>query len=152
MKIVLGIVLICLSTLLGYIMSGKFSLRKEFYNDFYNFNNKLKQEISFKQTTITNIIKNNDESDFYLVLNNYIKNNSFDFDKQYLSKDEIEYLHNYLKILGTGDKQSQLEFLGKANESIMEKQKESTENEKKYIVLYIKLGFLIGLVLFVLVL
>ena len=152
MKVFLGIIILCLSTLFSNVLAGKFSFRKEFYNDFYNFNNMLKQEISYRQTTLVSLIKENNLTDFYCVLRKYIESNEFEFDKTYLKKDEVEYFYNYLKILGTGDKNSQIEFLDKTNINILEKQKQSADDEKKYKVLYVKLGFLIGLILFVLVL
>ena len=152
MKIFLGIILVCFSTLLGYILSAKFTFRKEFYNDFYNFNTKLKQEISFRQTTLIALVKNLSNSDFNLTLKNQIQNNEFNFNKNYLKKDEIEYFDNYLRTIGTGDKNSQLDFLDKINVDVLEKQKQTSEEEIKYKSLYIKLSFLLGLILFVLVL
>lgn len=152
MKIFLGIILVCFSTLLGYILSAKFTFRKEFYNDFYNFNNKLKQEISFRQTTLIALVKTFSNTDFNLTLKSYIENSTFSFNKNYLKKDEIEYFSNYLKTIGAGDKSSQLDFLDKSNVDILEKQKQTSDEEKKYKILYIKLSFLLGLILFVLVL
>lgn len=152
MKLVLGIILVCLSTLIGYILGGKYSFRKQFYADFYNFNNKLKQEISFRQATLTALLKECNSTDFYCALKNYIEKNQFNFEKTYLQKDEIEYFYNYLKILGTSDKNSQVDFLDEINMSVLEKQKQSAVEEKKYKALYLKLGFLFGLILFVLVL
>ena len=78
------------------------------------------------------------------------KNNNFEFNKSYINKDEIEYFYNYLKILGTGDKDSQIDFLDKIDINIIEKQKQSIIDENKYKQLYIKLGFLIGLIIFIL--
>lgn len=152
MKIILGIILVCLSTLLGYILSGKFTFRKDFYNDFYVFNDKLKQEVSFRQTTLISLLKNCGVNDFYVVLRNYIQNNVFSFNKTYLNKDEILYFENYLKMIGNGDKNSQIEYLDRINVDLIEKRKQMIDDEKKYKILYIKLGFLFGLILFVLVL
>ena len=152
MKIFLGIILVCLSTFLAYVLSAKFSLRKQFYNDFFNFNNKLKQEISFGQTTIVSLINNENASDFYCYLRKYLNNNTFDFDKTYLTNDEIEFYYNYIKTIGTGDKNSQIDFLDNVNTKVVERQRKSLDEEKKYKTLYIKLGFLFGLILFVLIL
>ena len=152
MKVLLGIILVCLSTLLGYILAGKFAFRKQFYDDYCNFNNIFKQEISFRQTTLVSLVKNKNSGDFYCVLRNYVQDNEFVFNKTYLKKDEIEFFHNYLKTLGTGDKNTQIEFIDRTNIVILEKQKKCVEDEKKYKALYVKLGFLFGLILFILVL
>ena len=151
MKIVLGIVLVFLSTFLGYVLSAKFTSRKQFYNDFYNFNSKLKQEISFRQSTILSLI-DSEFSDFYSILRKYLKENVFCFNKTYLKEEEVKFFYNYVNTIGTGDKDSQIDFLDKINANLLEKQRNSFDEEKKYKTLYIKLGFLFGLIIFVLVL
>ena len=152
MRVFLGILLVCLSTLISYVLTNKFSLKRQFYDDFYNFNTTLKQEISFRQTTLISLLKNGGTTDFYLLLTEFIENNKANQNIKYLSNDEIESFYNYAKTLGAGDKDSQIEFLNEIGKSLLDKQKKCTQDEKNYKVLYIKLGFLLGLILFVLVL
>lgn len=152
MKLALGVVLVCLFTFLGYVLSGKFTLRKSFYTNFYNFNNKLKQEINFRQTTLVSLLNDNESNDFFCAIKNYIQNNKFDFNKSYLKRDEIDFFYNYLKTIGSGDKDSQIEYLKEINSIVVEKKKQSIEDEKRYKTLYVKLGFLFGLIVLILIL
>lgn len=153
MKLLIGVMLLVLSTLIGYKLSEKYVLRKKFYKDFLTFNQVLTREISFMQGTIVSLVKGIDfDGDFTDLLNNYINTGEFKFEKKYLSTEEIEYLKKYLKIIGSGDKNTQLEFLGSVNFELNNKCATVNEDEKKYKTLYIKLGFLIGLIAMIILL
>ena len=52
MKIFLGLILLLLSTFLGYLLSSKYTKILEFYKEFISFNKKLITEVSFSQKTI----------------------------------------------------------------------------------------------------
>lgn len=153
MKLLIGVMLLVLSTLIGYKLSEKYVLRKKFYKDFLTFNQVLTREISFMQGTIVSLVKGIDfDGDFTDLLNYYINTGEFKFEKKYLSSEEIEYLKKYLKIIGSGDKKTQLEFLGSVNFELNNKCATVNEDEKKYKTLYIKLGFLIGLIAMIILL
>ena len=153
MNIFLGIILLVLCTFIGYVCSGKYSLKKEFYGHFVEFNTKLKDEVSFYQTSIVKLVKSIlIESDFYNCIKTYILNKEFIFEKDYLSSDEKEFLFQYLNKIGKSDKKSQIEYLQATNKIITEKYEKYSLDEKKYKHLCIKLGFLIGLIAFIIVL
>ena len=60
------------------------------------------------------------------------------------------FYKNYLSIIGSGDRISQIQFIDNASEQIDIKYKNSQEEEKVYKKLYYKIGFLIGLMVFIL--
>lgn len=147
MKIILGIFLFLTCILLGYILSLKFTKKRQFYSRFLEFNSNIKNEISFSQSTLMKIVDGlNVKSDFNECVERYFKQKTFIFDKNYLNKDEIDYFKAYLSKLGSSDKFTQLSFLDETGLKINKDLLIATENERKYKKLYIKLGFLLGLI------
>lgn len=152
MNAFLGFIALIVSTYLGYCFSKKFDKRKSFYLEFNEFNKKIKNEISYSQNTIYHILnlKNKNQSDFYNCVTSVIINKlPFNFDKNYISLDEKDYFNDYILNIGNGDRVSQLDFLASTSEYLKEKCKSSDEEVKKYKKLYVKLGFLIGLIIFI---
>lgn len=153
MNLFFGIVLLIISTFVGYVCSSKFSDRQVFYLDFLNFNKKLKQEVAFKQSTILTIVnKLNNNSDFNITTKDFFSKNELNFNKKYLTEEEKNYFYDYLREIGKTEKNYQIEYLNATNETLTLKQKACEEDAKKYKKLYIKIGFLIGLILLILVL
>ena len=79
----------------------------------------------------------------------FIKEHEFTFNKNYLNKEEIDFFKAYLTRLGSSDKFSQLSYLEEVGVQIDKRLSVATENEKKYKKLYLKLGFLLGLIAFI---
>ena len=153
MKIIIGIFFLFLCTFIGYNLSLKYTKRKIFYGNFFNFNEKLLREVSFLQTTIVSLLNDIDiNTDFYDSLKHYVNTKEFKFDKQYLFEEEKYELNRYFKTIGTSDKIGQLEYLSSMDITLKNKQIQTEENEKKYRMLYIKMGFLIGLIILIILL
>ena len=153
MRLFLGIVLLFFCLFVGYCVSGKYYFRRLFYTDFLNFNTVFGHEIAFKQTTIIDILKNQTQkSDFFVLLNDFVLKQKKEFDCTYLTNQEKSFVYEYLEKLGRFDKETQLEYIRGVNEIIVEKHQNSILDEKKYKTLYIKLSFLIGLILLIIVL
>ncbi len=150
MKIFFGFLLLVACVLISYILSDKYRKRKLFYLKFEFFNKKLMNELTFSKKSIIELIAELDcENDFNNYLFNYVKNNITVGKINYISSDERDFFINYLDSIGTGDAKSQLNFLTNANIEIKKNLNESVENEKKYKTLYLKIGFLIGLILLI---
>ena len=154
MKIFLGVILLIISTFVGYIKSSKFTFRRIFFDDFNTFNNKLKNEVAFKQGTIINLLQNeNDNGDFMFGIKNvFINKESLSLKSNYLSDKEIKLYNDYISKIGTLDKVSQIEYLNSIEAEISSIKKQCIADEEKYKNLYIKLGFFVGLILLILVL
>lgn len=154
MKLFLGIILLIICVFIGYIKSNKYYYRRVFYEDFLRFNDKLKQEVAFKQCTIKSILDSeNIDTDFIACVKNvFLNNNEFSFNQSYLTENEIRYYSDYLSKIGVGDKSLQINFLQSVNEEVGKIQNQCVSDEIKYKKLYIKLGFFIGLILLILVL
>ena len=153
MNMMLGLIILCVCTYVGYNLSKKFTLRTKYYNSFLNFNKKLQNEISFTQATLFDILEDKrEDGDFYWCVATYLSNNKFEFVGKYIKDEELDFLNNYLKTIGKSDKDTQINYLKSAEKTIEEKLSLSSYEEKRYKTLYIKLGFLIGLIAFIILL
>jgi len=152
MKVCLGLISIVICVFISFRLSRKFLEKRKFYQSFVTFNESFKEEVLFRQTLLYDLIEEikNEEGVFYEAIY------QFYFDKvnnkkkiEFLSSEETDYFYNYLSVLGRGDKDSQLAFLSETNKYIEDKFNSSLNDEKKYKNLYIKIGFLIGLIIFI---
>ncbi len=152
MKIVFGFLLTSLSVYLGKIYSAKYTKKRKFYEDFYDFNRILINKVSFSNNSILTIVnENNEGSCFYMTTKEYLINNSTQFNLEFIELNEINYLKRYLSEIGTSDRKNQIKYLNTIDIELRDKLNVAIENEKKYKTLYVKLGFLFGLIIFVLV-
>ncbi len=154
MKFFIGILLIVLSTIVGYLFSLKYTERRVFFEEFNNVVTRLKNEILFTQKPVIDVLNSllNKNSDVLLVYNTYLYDKS-DYTKniKYLSFNEKRFIFDFLTSIGIGDATSQ----GKLVDVTMEQStcflRQAVEDEKKYKTLFIKLGILVGISLFVLI-
>ncbi len=155
MNLVLGVISLIFCTWLGYNLSKKFSKRREFYDDFSSFNYNLINEISFMQNSLPIIIEKYKEksSYFYKSLRDKVINKiDVNLDNKIFSNEEIVFFNDYLRGLGKSDKKTQINFLENAKTYLKNISSKTTEEEKKYKSLYIKIGFLIGLIALIILL
>ena len=153
-KLLIGLILLVLCVFIGREYAKRYSLRKKFYYDLNNFNHYLINEITFTKNTIPNILKDkgNQDSALYKKLRLYFIEKKEITDCKVLSKDENEFFLDYLKKVSKVDMQSQVNYVNSMSSYLSKKLNESIEQEKKQKPLCIKLSFMIGLVLLILVL
>lgn len=140
-----------LTAILGYLFSVKYGQIRDFWDKFGFWHKKIKAEIAFSQNSLPEIFGDIKKTDaFSDCVREYINGND-KFDKlKFLSDEETEFLNKYLQNLGRTDKDSQLNFLN-SFEPELEKFIHNAENKSKtYRPLYVKLGFLLGLIIFIL--
>lgn len=152
MKILIGILCVIICTFIGKILSEKYQKRKEFFSELNNLNQKLKSEISFKQSSLKDIVDSLSNATLKSYLIEYVFNKNESINVVFLSNDENDFLKDYSKNLGVFDKNSQLSFLSSVDSQIYTYYKSGREEERKYRKLYIKLGFLFGLIILVVIL
>jgi len=152
-NVIFGIILLILCIYLGRKLSEKFVNKRKFFDDFISFNNCVKNEISFGQASLVKIINSQEnKGDFYDCSSLYLRENKFVFNKNYINDREKEFYKNYLESVGRHDKKTQLEYLTFVGGELDKMLFESKENEKKYKVLYIKLGVLFGIMALIIML
>jgi len=154
MKLIFGIICLIICTYIGHILSKKYVKRRTFFSDFSDFNKKVKNEISFSKNTLIDIIKNfsNKTGVFYLQTRNYFNNKKIVFEDKLLSEQEQSFFKRYLDNLGVLDKTTQIDYLELVEKEIEEKKSTAILEEEKYKKLYLKLGFLIGLIMLIMLL
>lgn len=150
MNVYIGILSLIICTFLGYRLSVKYTERKKFFSDFYNFNEKMINEVSFSQNSVLTLLKRERDlsRDFGKVLYDIISEDDLIF-PCYIKPEEKELLELYVKRLGKSDRASQLVFLSSEKKIIDDIRSSVILDEKRYRKLYVKLGFLFGLIIFV---
>ena len=147
-KLIIGVFIVFIFTYFGYILGKKYTYKRKFFQDFYNFNVQYKQEVSFAHTTLNKIIDENSDNIFILKLKVYIQNKNDD-DLRTFTEDEINLFNNYCINVIRGDSATLLSFLKSQDDLLKDKLSMSIKNEKKYKNLYLKIGFLIGLTILI---
>ncbi len=152
MKLFIGIIFVFISSYLGYCASSKYIIRRKFYQSFYDFNKTMQSEVTFSKNSINKIIDENTRSPFCsLVKNRLILNKEYAIDSKY-SDTEKCFIQNYIENLGNSDSLTQIAFLNSAESNIKKQLNDCILEEKKYKSLYVKLGFLVGAVILIILL
>ena len=166
-KFMLGVVIVAFSSLCGYILAKKYRQRKEFFFQFYEFNERFLSEITYYRRPLKDFIGNYTyKNEFKEVLEDFIVYSEeqkteegalFLQESLYLSRysflktDERQALTDYFFMLGKGDSHSQKSYFSSVKE-YLKKQRDETETVcKKYGNLYVEMGFLCGLLLLILI-
>ncbi len=150
MKLLSAICALILCTLIGYILAQKFDKRYKFYSNFESFNKQVKNEVYFSQKTLIGILGCLDlEEDFNKIAFEHFNSKKIAFNYRYLTKEDEKFLLSYFNALGDSDRETQINFINLNQNEISDRVKNCLEERKKYYQLYIKLGFLIGLIAFI---
>ena len=153
MNVVVGICCLLLCVIGCNLLTEKYDKRQKFFNSFLAFHNKIVNEISFTQATLKAMLsKLSNENDFEKVAKDYLTSKIFKVDYKYLDNNEKDLVLNYLSVLGVGDIQTQLNAVCAFQERIKEKQVASIEDAKKFRAMHSKLGVLLGIIAFIIVL
>lgn len=139
-----------ITALIGYLLSLKFLNERNFWEDFYFWHKKIKSEINFTQKTIPELINAERRSVFSELLDGYLKTEKLSLPK-FLSQEERNFVSDYVHTLGTTDKSSQLFFLNSVENKLSEFNDTHLLKYKKVGPLFIKLGFLFGVIIFILI-
>lgn len=153
LKYFAGAILLCLSAYAGYLFSYKYLQRLRFFQNFSDFNKRLSSAVSFSSRAIGSVIEEKPDGEFSELLYEY----KFGKDKtvkepRYLTSDERVFFRNYAETIGSSDKTTQIGYIEETDKIVTEKLTRCEADYKKYKPVYIKLGVLFGLILFVLIL
>ena len=162
-KWIVGICLVGFTSYCGYFFAKKYRKRKLYFIQLYEFNERFINELSYFRRPLSAFIKNYQyKGEFLETLEWFFSHlrekstanyeiftliNEYDF----LTDDEKRFVTDYFKMLGTSDSLSQKEYFSTARKTLLElKTKSETENEKLG-GLYVKLGFLFGLTILIVI-
>lgn len=159
-KFVLGCCIVAFSSFIGYLLAGKYRQRKLFFKQYREFNERFLSEITYYKRPLGEFLtKVHYKGEFQTLLQDF-----YTFLKQsltsdqalnlseytFLTKEEIATLEDYFQMLGKGDSISQKSYFSAMKEDIQKFYLSAENAYKKYADLYIKLGFLCGLMIVIL--
>lgn len=160
-KFFLGIAVVAFTSFCGYVFAKKYRIRKLFFREWTIFNERFLTEISYYKRPLGEFVsKHSYKGEFGVLLEVYFQSlpqNNEEFmkilqssDYGFLSAEEKTVVSDYFNMLGKGDSISQKSYFSAVKETLGKFQAESDATYKKYGDLYIKLGFLCGLFLLIL--
>ena len=158
----MGIAIVAFTTLCGYILSKKYRQRKQFFRQLFEFNERFLNEIAYYRRPIRDFIAMYSyHGEFHDFLQAYVmhleKTGSTRValldtaEYSFLKEDEKNLITDYFFMLGKGDSGSQKGYFSSVKELLGKWQINAMETAKKYEDLYIKLGFLCGLFILILI-
>ncbi len=161
LKFLSGIAIIAFMTFCGYLLSRKYRRRKEFFSQWKEFNERFLTEISYYRRPIQEFIGDYSyRGEFDALLQSFSQKlqeeeqNGMlteDVEFAFLKSDERRGVEDYFLMLGKGDSASQKAYFSAIKDTLSKWQQETAESCKRYGDLYIKMGFLCGLLLLILI-
>lgn len=161
LKFVFGIGIVAFSSFCGYFLAKKYRKRKLFLQQFKEFNERFLSEVSYFRRPIKAFVSTysyKGEFDrflkaFFVQLDKgQAQTYAFDFKSEYsfLREEERQTVADYFLMLGRGDSHSQKGYFASIKERLGAQCAAAETDCKKYGDLYIKLGFLCGLLILIL--
>ena len=165
-KFALGIAIIAFTSFTGYVLAKKYRQRKEFFAQWQEFNERFLAEISYYRRPLNDFLsKYVYKGEFQEILYSFsvlirkegqrkqtmLQNALSLSEYSFLKNEERQRVEDYFLMLGKGDSVSQKAYFSSVRDLLKKLQNESKEQSKKYGDLYIKLGFLLGLLILILI-
>jgi stage III sporulation protein AB len=161
LKYVFGIGIVAFSSFCGYFLAKKYRKRKQFLQQFKEFNERFLSEVTYFRRPIKAFVASYAyKGEFDRFLRTFFEQLdkgqaqacSFDFKSEYsfLKEEERQTVADYFLMLGRGDSHSQKGYFASVKERLIAQYSAAENDCKKYVDLYIKLGFLCGLLILIL--
>lgn len=160
-KFLLGIAIIAFTTFCGYLLAKKYRQRKLFFQQLREFNERFLCEVSYYKRPVKEFaVRYAYRGEFNLLLHNFLHNldtdnehNNFLNEAQFsfLKTEDRRMVADYFLMLGRGDSSSQKSYFTSVKNELISLQKDADTACKKYGDLYVKLGFLCGLLFLILI-
>ena len=162
LKFLSGIAIIAFTTFCGYLLARKYRQRKLFFTQLKEFNERFLNEIAYYRRPIGEFIAGYAyQGEFNGLLQGFFSNigayssidrRLFDLSEYtFLTKEEQSVAEDYFLMLGKGDSASQKSYFSSVKETLSKLQTESENACKRYGDLYVKIGFLCGLLILILI-
>ena len=162
LKFFVGMMLVAFSSFIGYKFAGKYKKRKLFYSQICDFNERFMGELAYYRRPLHVFLFHHRYrgefqiliEEFYAGLKNadLFANGVFETSLfSFLTNEEKEEVKNHFQMLGKGDSGAQKNYFSSVKEQWIYRRNNAESNCKKYADLYVKLGFLFGLFILVLI-
>ena len=161
LKFLLGVFIVAFGSACGYFFAKKYRQRKAFFQQLKEFNERYLSEISYYRRPIKAFASSYAyKGEFARLLYMFFtyleagqaRGFEVDFKTEFpfLRQDERQVVADYFFMLGRGDSTSQKGYFSGVKEGLTKLYNVAVEDCKKYGDLYIKLGFLCGLFILIL--
>lgn len=159
-KFLFGVALVAFGSFCGYFLAKKYRQRKKFFAQLRVFNERFISEVSYYRRPIREFANSYAfQGEFHSLLLDFLQNMeqngaplSIEWSKySFLKKDEQAAVQDYFLMLGRGDSSSQKAYFSSVSGTISKWTSDANTAAKKYGDLYIKLGFLCGLFILILI-
>lgn len=150
-RYILYVCIVLFLTYIGYFISGKYRIRKEFYKNWLLFHRVFLSEIEYVRRPVPDVVSGfQAEGAFKKIIDEYQKKHLIEKDESILDKDENLFLRDYFSFLGKSDGATQSDFFRSVGKKLEENAVKAEKNALKYTDLYVKLGFLCGVAIVIL--
>ncbi len=159
-KFLLGCAIVAFTSIFGRILAKKYRQRKQFFKQLREFNERFLSEISYERRPLQAFISAYSyQGEFDLLLRGYYNALQEDAPSgvsvtgeiSFLSEEEKRTVDDYFLMLGRGDSSAQRGYFSAVKERLIALQSAAETDEKRYGDLYVKLGFLCGLLILILI-
>ena len=158
LKIFFGLIIVTFFTFFGYLFSRKYRIRRRFFGQLRGFNEQFIHEITYYRRPIKEFLSNNTyQGEFQGVIEVYLRwidsaHQAFDLScYEFLLDNEKADITDYFMTLGKGDSAAQKFYFLSMQDRLKGYEAEAIAQSKKYESLYVKLGFLCGLFILILI-
>ena len=162
LKFVSGIAIVAFTTFCGYIFAKKYRQRRLFFTQLKEFNERFLNEIAYYRRPIREFAASFEyQGEFNTLLQTFFLNledhsvkdrKIYDFPElTFLTKEEKTVVEDYFIMIGKGDSASQKTYFSSVKDRLSKLQTEAENAGKRYGDLYIKIGFLCGLLILILI-
>lgn len=147
-KFFIGIIITMITSISSLLFVEKYKKRFEFFNTLKNFNKEMLLTVNYTNYTVDDILKKYDKNFNEVIFNicNKIKINELQ-----LTNDELNFVSDYLFLLGKSDRDFEIKNLTKFDCEIEKIYCDSKKEYNSKKQLYVKLGFFIGLVIMIVI-
>ncbi len=162
LKFLLGVAIVAFTSFCGHLLAQKYRKRQLFFKQLKEFNERFLSEIAYYRRPLREFASNYSyQGEFQELLNDYFTaidkrkpiNCIFSENERYrfLKEEELRVIEDYFLMLGKGDSSSQKGYFSCVREKLHSFDEESEKDAKRYGDLFIKLGFLCGLLFLILI-
>ena len=157
-KFVLGVAIVAFCSFCGVYMTKKYRKKQSFYAQLWEFNERFLSEITYyRRPLIEFLSKYAYKNEFATLIQTFclglekgvfsLENSRLDF---LTEEDKIE-VEDYFRMLGKGDSVSQKGYFSSVRDTLAKLENETKTEAKRYGDLYLKIGFLLGLLVLILI-
>lgn len=160
-KFFCGVTIVGFCSFCGYLLAKKYRQRKAFFVQLKVFNDRFLSEVAYYRRPLRAFIASYTyKGEFDKVLRQFVEclekegclqTFSLENDLHFLQKEYLQSVENYFYMLGRGDSSSQKTYFSSMQDSLAAWSRSADETCKKYGDLFVKLGFLCGLLLLILI-